>query len=78
MGIQHQRVDRPGVRQLPEGCGEQEKMERAGCKVVSDTPAISTDYGKSEVKILRANVSPLRVIRVYIRRPYIEQLNVMK
>ena len=28
-------MDRAGVGQLPEGCGEQERMERAGSKVVS-------------------------------------------
>ena len=27
VGRQHQRVDRAGVRQLPEGCGEQGQME---------------------------------------------------
>ena len=32
MGRQDQRVDRPGVRQLPEGCGGQEKMERGHTK----------------------------------------------
>ena len=50
IGRQHQRVGRPGVRQLPEGCGEQGKMERAGCKVVSGAPTILTGYWKSEVK----------------------------
>ena len=29
---QHQGMDRPGVRQVPEGSGEQGKMERTGCK----------------------------------------------
>ena len=45
VGRQHQRMDRAGVRQLPERCGEQEKTERAGCKVASDAPAIRTEYG---------------------------------
>ena len=39
-----------GVRQLPEGCGEQERMERAGCKVVRGSPTIRTGYGKSEMR----------------------------
>ena len=26
VGRQHQGMDRPGVHQVPEGCGEQEKM----------------------------------------------------
>ena len=48
MGRQHHRVDRPGVRQLPEGCGEQERMERDGCKVVSGAQTIRTGHGKGE------------------------------
>ena len=31
VGRQHQRVDRPGVRQVPEGSGERGKMEETGC-----------------------------------------------
>ena len=33
VGRQHQRTDRPGVRQVPKGNGEQRKMEKAGCKI---------------------------------------------
>ena len=46
----HQRVAMPGVRQLPEGCGEQENIKRAGCKVVSGAPTILTAYGESTMK----------------------------
>ena len=42
-------MDRPGVRVVPEGSGEQRKMEETGCEVIScgapTTPAI-----KGEVK----------------------------
>ena len=31
---QHQGTDRPGVRQVPEGSGEQGKMEKTGCKII--------------------------------------------
>ena len=31
VGRQHQGMDRPGVRQVPEGSGEQGKMEKTGC-----------------------------------------------
>ena len=27
-------MDRPGVRQVPEGSGEQGKMEKTGCKII--------------------------------------------
>ena len=36
---QHQGMDRPGVRQVPEGSGEQEKMEETGCKINCGAPA---------------------------------------
>ena len=31
-------MDRPGVRQVPKGSGEQEKMEKTGCKIIFDAP----------------------------------------
>ena len=34
VGRQHQGMDRPGVRQVPEGRGEQRKMEGSGCEVI--------------------------------------------
>ena len=38
VGRQHQEMDRPGVRQVPEGSGEQEKLEKTGCKIISGAP----------------------------------------
>ena len=34
VGRQHQGMDRPGLRQVPEGSGEQGKMEETGCKII--------------------------------------------
>ena len=34
VGRQHQGMDRPGVRQVPEGIGEQGKMEETGCEII--------------------------------------------
>ena len=34
VGRQHQGMDRPGVRQVPEGSGEQGKMEKTGCEIM--------------------------------------------
>ena len=31
-------MDRPGVRQVPEGRGEQGKMEKSGCKIICCAP----------------------------------------
>ena len=38
VGTQHQGMDRPGFRQVPEGNGEQEKMEKTGCKIICGAP----------------------------------------
>ena len=39
VGRQHQEMDRPGVRQVPEGSGEQGKMEETGCEIICGAPA---------------------------------------
>ena len=31
-------MDSPGVRQVPEGSGEQGKMEKTGCKIICGAP----------------------------------------
>ena len=38
VGRQHQEMDRPGVRQVPEGSGEQRKMEETGCEIICSAP----------------------------------------
>ena len=35
---QHQGMDRPGVRKVPEGSGEQGKMEETGCEIICGAP----------------------------------------
>ena len=42
VGRQHQGMDRPGVRQVPEGIEEQGKMEKTGCKVIRGAPTTLT------------------------------------
>ena len=39
---QHQGMDRPRVRQVPEGSGEQGKMEKTGCKIICGAPTTHT------------------------------------
>ena len=39
VGRQHQGMDRPGVRQVSEGSGEQEEMEKTDCKIICGAPA---------------------------------------
>ena len=38
VGIQHQGMGRPGVRQVPEGSGEEGKMEETDCEIVCGAP----------------------------------------
>ena len=38
VGRQHQGMNRPGVRQVPEGSGEQGKMEETGCELICGAP----------------------------------------
>ena len=38
VGRQHQGMDRPGVRQVPGGSGEQRKMEETGYKIICGAP----------------------------------------
>ena len=38
MGRQHQGMDRPGVRQVLEGSGEQGKLEETGCAIICGAP----------------------------------------
>ena len=38
MGRQHQGMDRPGIRQVPEGSGEQGKMEETACEIICGAP----------------------------------------
>ena len=36
LGRQRQGMDRPGVRQIQEGSGEQGKIEETGCEIIND------------------------------------------
>ena len=45
VGRQHQGMDRPGVQQVPEGSGEQGKMEKTGCHIICGAPMTITLKG---------------------------------
>ena len=45
VGRQHQGMDRPGVRQVPKGSGEQGKMGKTGCKIICGAPTTLTVKG---------------------------------
>ena len=50
---QHQGMDRPGVRQVPEGSGELGKMENTGCKIICGAP--TTLMVKGLMKMMMKN-----------------------
>ena len=45
VGRQHQGMNRPGVRHVPEGSEEQGKMEETGCEIICDARTILTVKG---------------------------------
>ena len=47
-------MDRPGVRKVPEGSGEQGKMEETSCEVISGTPMTLLVKGQVTVKVTSA------------------------
>ena len=46
VGRQCQGMDRPGVRQVPEGSGEQGKLEETGCEIICGAPTTLTVKGQ--------------------------------
>ena len=63
MGRQHQGMDWLGVRQVPEGSGDQRKMEETGCEVVCG--ASTTLEVKEQVMMMVVNYSVHMTVKVY-------------
>ena len=57
MGRQHQGMDRSGVRQVPEGSGEQGKMEKTGCKIICGAPTTLAVKGLMMVMMMSGSGS---------------------
>ena len=55
MGRQHQGMDRPGVRQVPEGSGEQGEMEKTGCKIICGAPTTFAVKGLMMIIMMSAS-----------------------
>ena len=45
-------MDRPGVRQVPEGSGEQGKMEKTGCEIICGAPTILAVKGLTMIMMM--------------------------
>ena len=73
VGRQHQGMDRPGVRQVPEGSGEQGKMEKTGCKIIIGAPTTLAVKGLMMMMIMMVNkVTYIRSIRPTITDLHIQ------
>ena len=55
MGRQHQGMDRPGVQQVPEGSGEQGKMEKTGYKIICGAQATLAVKGLMMMMMMMMN-----------------------
>ena len=62
MERQRQGMDRPGVRQVPEGSGEQGKMEKTGCKIICGAP--TTHVVKGLMMMMMYRYMPRNVVYV--------------
>ena len=49
-------MDRPGVRQVPEGSGEQGKMEKTGCKIICGASTTLAVRGLMMMMMILPNV----------------------
>ena len=61
VGRQHQGMDRPGVRQVPEGSGEQGKMEKTGCKIIFGAPTTLAVKGLMMMTMKSARTQQLTI-----------------
>ena len=59
VGRQHQAMDWPGVRQVPEGSGEQGKIEKTGCKIICGAPTALMVKGLIMI-MMKVTLSPTR------------------
>ena len=62
VGRQHQGMDRPGVWQVPEGSGEQGKMEKTGFKIIFGAPTTLAVKGLMMMMMIFSRKSPSALI----------------
>ena len=53
MGRQHQGMDTPGVRRVPEGSGEQGEVEKTGCKIICGAPTTLVVKGLMMMMVMK-------------------------
>ena len=55
-------MDRPGVLQVPEGSGEQGKMEKTGCKIIFGAPTTLAVKGLMMMMMMMISQSVLGLL----------------
>ena len=65
VGRRHQGMDRPGVWQVPEGSGEQRKMEKHGGKIICGAPTTLAVKGLMMVMIMM--ILSWRILTIELR-----------
>ena len=68
-------MDRPGVRQVPEGSGEQGKIEKTGCKIICNAPATLAVKGLMMMMMMKLNSSIFDQLIVMLLTNTIYSLN---
>ena len=66
-------MDRPGVRQVPEGSGEQRRMEATGCEIICGAPTTLTVKGLM-MMIMMMNTPSLLDMRIFCNRFALDSL----
>ena len=70
VGRQHQGMDRPGVRQVPEGSGEQGEMEKTDCKIICGAPTTLAVKGLMLMMMMCAALIPYFHMYLYFRHGF--------
>ena len=70
VGGQHQGMDRPGVWKVPEGSGEQGKMEKTGCKIIRGAPTTLAVKGLI-MMLMNISVHDCHHSRLHVRCSYL-------
>ena len=68
VGRQHQETDGPGVRLVPEGSREQEKMEKTGCKIICGATTTLAVKGLMMMMMMMMCVCLRACVSVFTRR----------
>ena len=59
VGRQHQGMDRPGICKVPEGSGEQGKMEETGCEIIFGAKTTLAVKGQMMMMIIVSKKEPM-------------------